>query len=95
MRKTSFNGCLSHTRCCGSWELVIQSGYTTNEKKINGRFVMCVACNNVIGGDYKNGDIKIKGLRADKIFLVTHGLFGKKEISIDKSTVSRFEINNQ
>ena len=27
---------------------------------------MGVACNNVIGGDYKNGDIKVKGLRADK-----------------------------
>ena len=39
---------------------------------------MGVACNNVIGGDYKNGDIKVKGLRADKIVLVVHGLLGKK-----------------
>ena len=56
---------------------------------------MGVACNNVIGGDYKNGDIKVKGLRADKIILVTHGLLGKKEIPIDKSTVSKFQINTQ
>lgn len=56
---------------------------------------MGVACNNVIGGDYKNGDIKVKGLRADKIILVTHGLLGKKEIPIDKSTVSQFQINTQ
>ena len=51
---------------------------------------MGVACNNVIGGDYQNGDIKVKGLRADKIILVTHGLLGKKEVPIDKSTVSQF-----
>lgn len=56
---------------------------------------MGVACNNVIGGDYKNGDIKVKGLRADKMILVTHGLLGKKEIPIDKSTVSKFQINTQ
>lgn len=56
---------------------------------------MGVACNNVIGGDYKNGDIKVKGLRADKIVLVVHGLLGKKEIPVDKSTVSKFEINTQ
>ena len=53
---------------------------------------MGVACNNVIGGDYQNGDIKVKGLRADKIILVTHGLLGKKEVPIDKSTVSQFQI---
>ena len=56
---------------------------------------MGVGCNNVIGGDYKNGDIKVKGLRADKMILVTHGLLGKKEIPIDKSTVSKFQINTQ
>lgn len=56
---------------------------------------MGVACNNVIGGDYKNGDIKVKGLRADKIVLVAHGLLGKKEIPLDKSTMSKFEINTQ
>ena len=49
---------------------------------------MGVGCNNVIGGDYKNGDIKVKGLRADKMILVTHGLLGKKEIPIDKSELS-------
>ena len=42
-----------------------------------------------------NGDIKVKGLRADKMILVTHGLLGKKEIPIDKSTVSKFQINTQ
>lgn len=56
---------------------------------------MGIACNNVIGGDYKNGDIKVKGIRADKLVLITHGLLGKKEVSLDKSTVSKFEINLQ
>ena len=56
---------------------------------------MGVMGNTVLSGDYKNGDIKVSGLRANKIVLVFRGLLGKKEIPIDKTTVIKFEINRQ
>lgn len=39
---------------------------------------MGIVYNNVIAGDYKNGDIKLKGLRCDKIVLIHRGFLGKK-----------------
>lgn len=56
---------------------------------------MGVACNNVISGDYKNGDIKLKGLRNDKVILVQRGLIGKTEIELNKSTVERINVINR
>ena len=56
---------------------------------------MGVACNNVISGDYKNGDIKLKGLRNDKVILVQRRLIGKTEIELNKSTVERINVINR
>ncbi|ADL53681.1 hypothetical protein [Clostridium cellulovorans] len=56
---------------------------------------MGIACNNVISGDYKNGDIKLKGLKNDKIVLIHKGLLGKTEIELNKSTVDRIVVVNQ
>lgn len=56
---------------------------------------MGILCNNVIAGDYKNGDIKCKGLRSDKVVLIHRGLLGKTEIQINPSTVTKFEVNTQ
>lgn len=56
---------------------------------------MGIACNNILAGDYKNGDIKLKGFRNDKIVLIHRGLFGKTEIEINKNTVERIVVINQ
>ena len=56
---------------------------------------MGLLCNNVIGGDYKGGDVKVKGFRNDKIFIIYRGLLGKKEIPLNKNTVERMEIINK
>ena len=56
---------------------------------------MGIACNNVIAGDYKNGDIKLKGLRNDKVVLIKKGLLGKDEIVLNKSTVDHIVVVNR
>ena len=56
---------------------------------------MGIACNNILSGDYKNGDIKLKGLRSDKIVLIHRGLLGKTEIELNKNTVERINIVNR
>ena len=51
--------------------------------------------NIVSAGDYKNADIKLKGIKGDKVVLVKKGLLGKEEIRLDKSTIARVEIKVQ
>lgn len=56
---------------------------------------MGIACNNVLSGDYKNGDLNLKGFRNDKIVLIHRGLLGKTEIEINKKTVERINVVNR
>lgn len=52
---------------------------------------MGVLMNTVESGDYKGGDIKLKGF-SNKPTLVVKSLFGKNEIRLDKSTVADYSI---
>lgn len=56
---------------------------------------MGIICNNVISGDYKNGDIKLKGLRCDKVVLIKKGLLGKSEVILDKKTIDHIVVVNR
>ncbi len=49
----------------------------------------------VTAGDYKNADIKVKGMRNDKVFLIHKSLFGKQEIRLDKTTLVNVEVKSQ
>ena len=56
---------------------------------------MGLLSNIVSAGDYKNADIKVKGLRNDKVILVKRGLLGKDEVKLDKSTVDHITVVTQ
>ena len=43
--------------------------------------------NKIITGDYKNGEITLKGINADEPMLVLKAFFNKKEILMDKTTI--------
>ena len=53
---------------------------------------MGLVTNMIKAGDYKNGDIKLKGLKSDKPTLICRGLLGKTEIPLGKNTIK--EINH-
>lgn len=56
---------------------------------------MGLITNLVTAGDYKNANIKVKGMKNDKVFLIHKSLLGKQEIRLDKSTVADMETKSQ
>lgn len=52
---------------------------------------MGLTTNLITAGEYKNGDLKIKGF-GKKLVIVTTSFFGKKEHILDKTTVDHIEL---
>lgn len=52
---------------------------------------MALTTNLVTAGEYKNGDIKIKGFN-NRVVIITRGLLGKTDHVLDKTTVDHIEV---
>ena len=56
---------------------------------------MGLMVDNVIAGDYKGANIKVKGLKNDKLILIHKTFLGKKEITLNKNTVDMVNVKSQ
>lgn len=50
---------------------------------------------NVTAGDYKGANIKVKGLKNDKVILIHKTILGKKKILLNKNSVETVNVKNQ
>lgn len=52
---------------------------------------MGLTTNLITAGEYKNGDLKIKGW-SQKVVIINRSIFGKTEHILDKTTVDHIEL---